>query len=73
MLTANNPLLTSRKLMPVCVCVCVRVFCTFTQEEMLLLTFHKFDLDLNQALNIDEFTEMCTALLEMRKQRQKKT
>jgi hypothetical protein len=51
----------------------MRVCYTSTQEEMLLLTFHKFDLDLNQALNIDEFTEMCTALLEMRKQRQKKT
>jgi len=66
----------------VCVCVCISLSlslslshactCKFGQEEMLTLTFHKFDLDLNQALNVDEFTDMCTALLEMREKRKKK-
>jgi len=41
------------------------------QEEMLTMTFHTFDLDLNQCLNFEEFSDMCTNLLEVRAKKQK--
>jgi Ca2+-binding EF-hand superfamily protein len=43
----------------------------FVQEEMLTMTFHTFDLDLNQCLNLEEFSDMCTNLLEVRAKKQK--
>jgi len=39
---------------------------------MLELTFHKFDLDLNEALNMEEFTDLCVDLLQVRAARIKK-
>ena len=44
----------------------------FVQEDMLQMTFHSFDLDLNEALNLGEFTDMCKALLAVRAKKQKK-
>ena len=36
------------------------------------MTFHRFDMDLNEALNEQEFCEMCGDLLRVRASKQKK-